>query len=153
MREVSYVLRFVRPSKDAPTAAQGLVTVTSLGHPAAAVQTERVGIGGTASYSSEYKLDEDGVHFTESGTLTFGAAGSADTLAFSTIEKGTLLPPADPKTGMTRGIVMWKIDSGTGFFSGASGLIASNFRVNLETEALVDDHVATIWLPDGEDAA
>jgi hypothetical protein len=152
MREVSYVLRFRRPSKDAPTVAQGLVTATSLCHDAATVETQRVGIGGTASYESEYKLDEDGTHFTESGTITFGASGSTDTLSFSTIERGTLLPPADPKTGMTRGIVMWNIDSGTGFFDGASGLIASNFRVNLETEALVDDHVATIWLPDGDGA-
>lgn len=150
MREVSYVLRFERPSKDAPTVAQGLVTVTSLGHAAATVETERVGIGGTASYDSTYKLDEDGEHFTESGTITFGASGSTDTLTFSTIGKGTLLPPADPKTGMTRGIVMWNIDSGTGYFAGATGLIASNFRVNLTTEALVDDHVATIWLPDGD---
>ena len=43
---------------------------------------------------------------------------------------------------------MWSVASDTGFFSGATGLIASNFRLNLDTEALVDVHVATIWLPD-----
>jgi hypothetical protein len=40
------------------------------------------------------------------------------------------------------------VDWGSGFFAGATGLIASNFRVNLKTNALVDDHLATIWLPD-----
>jgi hypothetical protein len=148
MREVSYVLRFERPSKEAPTVAQGLVTVTTIGAGGALLETTRVNTAGTASYENEYTLDADEIHFTESGQITFGGSGSEDTLLFSTIGKGTLLLPADPQSGMTRGIVMWNVDSGTGFFAGATGLIASNFRVNLQTEALVDDHVATIWLPE-----
>ena len=147
MRELSYVLRFERASGDAPTVAQGVVTVTTIGVGGLPLETTRLGTGGTASYVSKYKLDDDQIHFTEAGTITFGDPASNDTLTFSTIGKGTLLPPADPESGMTRGIVMWNIDSGTGFFAGASGLIASNFRVNEKTEALVDDQLATIWLP------
>jgi hypothetical protein len=112
-----------------------------------AIGSTWLGTGGAASYVSQYQLEQDEIHFTESGRITFGDSGD-DTLMFSTIGKGSLLPRADPDTGMTRGIVMWKIDSGTGFFDGATGLIASNFRVNLDTNALVDDHLATIWLPD-----
>jgi hypothetical protein len=147
MRQLSYVLRFERPAADAPTVAAGLVTVTTIGARGVPVETTRVGTGGIASYVSTYQLDDDQIHFTETGRITFGDSASNDALTFSTIGKGALLPPADPDSGMTRGIVMWNIDSGTGFFAGASGLIASNFRVNLETEALVDDHLATIWLP------
>jgi hypothetical protein len=147
MRQLSYVLRFERPAADAPTVAAGLVTVTTIGAHGVPVETTRVGTGGTASYVSTYQRDDDQIHFTETGRITFGDSASNDALTFSTIGKGALLPPADPESGMTRGIVMWNIDSGTGFFAGASGLIASNFRVNLKTEALVDDHLATIWLP------
>ena len=147
MRQLCYVLRFERSSANAPTVARGLVTVTALDARGAPVTTTRFGTGGTASYTSTYQLDDDQIHFTEAGTITFGDAPSDDTLTFSTIGKGTLLGSADPDTGMTRGIVMWNVDSGTGFFADASGLIASNFRVNLETEALEDDHLATIWLP------
>src|SRR3712207_3457121 len=132
MREVSYVLRFERPAKDAPTVAHGLVTVCSPQDGDAPVETTRVGTGGSVSYTSDYTLDPDGIRFTESGTITFGET-EEHTLTFSTLGDGYLLPPADPKTGMTRGIVMWRIDSGTGFFANATGLIASNFRVNLDT--------------------
>jgi hypothetical protein len=148
MRQLSYVLRFERSSVDAPTVAHGLVTVTTIGAGGVPVETTRVGTGGIASYASTYERDKDEVHFTESGRITFGESTSHDTLTFSTIGKGALLPPADPESGMTRGIAMWNIDSGSGFFAGATGLIASNFRVNLKTNALVDDHLATIWLPD-----
>jgi hypothetical protein len=145
-RCVSYVLRFERSGKGLPTVAQGLVTVSALGTGGEPVETVRVATGGGASYDSTYTVDPDGIRFTENGTVTFGRSG-ADTLAFSTLGSGYLLPPADPETNMTPGIVMWKVDSGTGFFDGATGLIASNFRVNLDTEQLIDDHVATIWRP------
>lgn len=147
MREFSYVLRFKRPRKDAPTVAEGLVTVSALEAGGIPVDTARVGIGGEVAYESEYVLNPDGVRFTESGTVTFGETGE-HTLIFSTLGEGYLRPPADPQTNLTPGIVMWQVKSGTGFFESATGLIASNFRVNLDTEQLIDDHVATIWLPD-----
>jgi hypothetical protein len=43
---------------------------------------------------------------------------------------------------------MLRVLSGTGFFAGATGSIASSFRVDLDTQRLVDDHVGTIRLPD-----
>jgi hypothetical protein len=42
---------------------------------------------------------------------------------------------------------MWSVDSGTGFFVGATGVVSSNFRVNLDTEQLIDDQLAFIQLP------
>jgi hypothetical protein len=148
VRELSYVLRFERRTKDAPTVARGLVTVTSLDGGAAPVCTERVELGGQAAYKNTVERDPKNPNrFTESGVITFGTT-SEHTLRFSTIGQGTLQPPADPATGMTPGIVMWRIDSGTGFFANASGLIASNFRVDLNSEQLVDDQVAYIRLPD-----
>jgi hypothetical protein len=147
MRELSYTLRFTRAHKGAPTRAGGLVTVSSLGGNSAPVETHQVELGGEARYVSEYSVDPDGVRFMEHGTITFGATPE-HTLAFSTIAHGYLRPPADPATNLTPGIVMWQIDSGTGFFAGATGVIASSFRVDLESERLIDDHLATIRLPD-----
>jgi hypothetical protein len=152
VRQLSYVLRFERLSKDAPTVARGLVSVTALDARSAPITTIWADAEGTASYTSNYTLDKDNIHFVEAGKITFGDAANNDTLAFSTIGKGMLLEDVDTDSGMTPGIVMWKIDSGTGFFAGAKGLIASNFRVHLDTDALQDDHLATIWLPDEETA-
>lgn len=147
MREISYVLRFERTGKGAPTVAEGLVVVSALGADRAPVDARRVAIGGRATYESEYVLEPDGARFTESGTITFGATPE-HTLTFSTIGVGYLRPPADPQTNLTPGVVMWQIDSGSGFFEGAGGVIASSFRVDLESERLIDDHLATISLPD-----
>jgi hypothetical protein len=147
MREISYVLRFERAAKDEPTVARGLVTVTSLEAEGLPIETARVGTPGSASYESDYTLDPDGIRFTERGMVTFGTS-SEHTLSFDTLGFGYLLPPADPETNLTPGIVMWKVLAGTGFFAGATGSIASSFRVDLDTERLVDDHVGTIRLPD-----
>ena len=42
---------------------------------------------------------------------------------------------------------MWNVESGTGFFEGATGVISSNFRVNPDTEQLIDDQLGFIQLP------
>lgn len=135
MRELSYVLRFERdPDATAPAAvASGLVRTSALESQGATIETTRRQLAGRVSYESSYTLREDGVRFTENGTVTVGPDG--DTLAFSTLGFGYLLPE-DPDTNMNPGAVMWTIDSGTGFFAGATGLITSNFRVNQQNRSV-----------------
>ena len=144
MPELQYVLRFERTAADGPTTATGQVVTTKI-DAGGAVCTTRQQIGGSASYVSTFELDPDDPNrFTEWGTVTIDGAG---TLSFSSVGCGFLQPPADPATKMTPGVVMWGIDGGTGAFAGARGTITSNFRVDLATEALCDDQVATILLP------
>jgi hypothetical protein len=148
MRELSYVLRFERGVDAKPAAvATGLVTTTALAARGAPIKTTRRQIAGGVSYESVFVVEVDGVRFTESGIVNFGP--DLHTLAFSTLGFGYLLAPKDPVTKMTPGAVGWTIDSGTGFFEGATGLITSNFRVNQATGQLIDDQVATILIPDG----
>lgn len=147
MRTVSYVLRFERAGDGEPTVATGLVTVTSLGTDDVPVETTRVQIPGRASYESEFSVDPDGIRFTEEGVITFYGEAAEHTLGFSTLGHGYLVPPADPDTNLTPGAVMWKVDSSTGFFAGATGVISSNFRVDLDTEQLFDDQLGFIQLP------
>lgn len=153
MREISYVLRFERANQSDSTVATGLQTTTIFPGGGTPVETTRQTIPSMSSAYYENQFELHGNSFTETGTITFEeedvVGGDPHTLSFSTIDQGWIFPDqTDPQTGMTPGIVMWKVDSGTGYFAGATGLISSNFRVNIRTEALIDDHVATIWLPD-----
>jgi hypothetical protein len=42
---------------------------------------------------------------------------------------------------------MWKVDSGTGAFAGATGAITTNFLVNIVTQELIDNQLHLIYLP------
>jgi hypothetical protein len=148
VRTVTYALRFERAHKDEPTIATGLVTVTSLSSGEVPVETTRTALSGQASYHSDVTLDSDGTRFTEKGVITFGEAAGAHTLAFSTLGYGYLVKSKEQDTSLTPGAVMWNVDSGTGFFEGASGVISSNFRVNPHTEQLIDDQLGFIQLPE-----
>ena len=98
----------------------------------------------TAEMYSCFKVDEDNIHFTEEGSVTFGDGDT--TLQFVTIDKGVLQPEVTAD-GFNRGSIMWQVTKGTGAFTGAVGLITSNFLVNLETEELIDHHTVVIDLP------
>jgi hypothetical protein len=147
VREVQYALRFTRADGSSPTLATGQVTTTTIGA-GGELSTTYEQIDGRASYESSYEQSPDDPNlFIESGTVTFDGAGGPHTLTFKTLGWGYLMPPENPTTGMTPGVVMWTVDGGTGWFEGATGTITSNFRVNLGNEALEDDHVGTILLP------
>ncbi len=102
--------------------------------------------GDSAVYESSYVLNHDGTLFFEWGVIRFGTDPGASTLTFSSVGAGSLLgPPA--ADGFSHGVVMWKIDSGTGALAGAAGAITSNFLINLETDELVDSHLGVVRLP------
>jgi hypothetical protein len=78
--------------------------------------------------------------FTETGTISFGDGNS---LEFSTIGEGYLAP--SPEEELNHGIVMWRVECGTGQFEGASGLITSNFTCSAHG-AVTDDQFGLIWV-------
>jgi len=79
--------------------------------------------------------------FTETGTIRYGRAGG---ITFATLGKGVVVPSDVP--GVRRGAVMWKVTGGDGHFSGAHGIITSNFAVSPDGE-VVDNHYARIYIP------
>lgn len=95
--------------------------------------------GGEATFTSEVRLTGE-TSFTETGTITFGDGNS---LEFSTIGEGFL--GASPEEGLNHGIVMWRIERGTGQFDGASGLITSNFTFSAAGE-VTDNQFGLIWV-------
>jgi hypothetical protein len=78
--------------------------------------------------------------FTETGTITFGDGNSFD---FSTVGEGFMGP--SPQPGLLHGVISWTIESGTGQFAGASGLISSNFTFSEQGE-VIDNQFGVIWL-------
>ena len=66
-------------------------------------------------------------------------------LSFDTIGEGTVLGPVSGGK-FTHGVVNWRITRGTGQFEGASGTISSSYLFDPQ-DALVDNHLALVWLP------
>lgn len=154
MQTLTYVLRFHRGPNPNPKSksdgpqpqaiAQSLQMTTVLDSNGVTATSQTVP-GDIAVMTNSFALDNSGQLFFEWGTITFlGSAGS--TLAFSSIGAGTLLGPPNAD-GFSHGVVMWKVDSGTGAFAGATGAITSNFLVNLDTEELIDNQLHLIYLP------
>ena len=144
---VTYVLRFHRPAyptgqAEPATTASGLGATTSLEGGMFSSELNLVG-GDPAVLSLEFATNKDGSMFFEWGTVRFGDA-SASSLTFSGVGPGTL-GPADAD-GFSQGSIVYRVESGTGALAGASGLIDSNFLVNLETNELVDMHLGVIRL-------
>ena len=139
MPEVEYLLRFEREAAGKPTAGQAKQLTDAAGFEQ---------LNGAVSYDSTFTMNPDGIRFQESGTITFAGTGGPHTLSFGSVGDGLIFPALKSSaTGMTPGAVMWSIGGGTGVFDGAQGTITSNFRVNIDTEALRDDQVAWIVLP------
>jgi hypothetical protein len=143
---LTYVLRFVRPAyaggdPEPPTTGHGLTVTTTIADGTLSSRLTELA-GGEATLALTYQQVADTSLFLEQGTLSFGAGS----LTFSSIGAGTLLntPDAD---GFSHGTIAYLVQSGTGPLEGASGIIASNFRVNLQTNDLVDTHLGIIRLP------
>jgi hypothetical protein len=145
MRELVFALEFRgtagagadgkrRAKSTAPS--QSLTTVLGGG----AVHAEMKALDGEhAVLESVVQRFPDG-SFVEDGTITYGRAGS---IAFATVGRGTVAPA--PLEGWTSGAVMWTVTGGRGAFSGAKGLITSNFTVSAQG-VVVDHHVARLYL-------
>jgi hypothetical protein len=79
--------------------------------------------------------------FVESGRITYGRAAA---LTFRTVGQGLI--GASGIEGYQRGAVIWEVTGGEGGFTGATGLITSNFSVGPKGE-VVDTHVTHLVLP------
>jgi hypothetical protein len=152
-RILTYALQFHRPPKasggaERLTTAPGLRATTSLEGGLISSRFDPLP-GGLASYEAPYVLNHDGTLFFEWGVIRFGAEPGASELTFSSVGAGRLLRPPGAD-GLSHGVVVWKIDSGTGALAGAAGAITSNFLINLETDELVDSHLGVVRLPDAQ---
>lgn len=147
MKRLTYVLRFHRPAQsggeEPPTTACGLVATTRLQASGVTSEFEPLD-GATATLELQYALIGDGSWFAEWGTVTFGDEPSGS-LTFGSVGPGTLGPPDDD--GFSHGTVTYAIGSGSRQFSGATGLINSNFLVDLKTNELIDTQLGVVRLP------
>jgi hypothetical protein len=148
MDRITYVLRFHRPpgssaGGEAPTTAAGSVVTTRL--EAAGMTSDFAPIDGVAAtLELTFALNGDQTLFFEWGSVTFGdTVGS--TLTFASIGAGSIGPP--DTDGFSHGAVTYSVEAGSGQFAGASGLITSNFLVDLTTNELIDNQVGVIRLP------
>jgi hypothetical protein len=96
--------------------------------------------GDSAMLESTVERFADG-SFVEAGIITYGRLGR---VSFSTVGKGTVGP--SPVEGWVHGAVMWIVTGGDGQFTGARGLITSNFVASAQGE-VVDNQFARIYLP------
>ena len=95
--------------------------------------------GEAVSFESEVVLSGDS--FDEVGSINYEGRGS---LKFNTVGVGHIGP--SPISGLNHGTIMWRVTEGDGEFSGATGLITSNFTLT-EQGALVDNHYVRIFTP------
>jgi hypothetical protein len=123
----------------AKTTASGQVLRTAL--TAKGVQAKAESRPGPrATFESEVQMTGAGA-FIESGRINYGKAGG---VTFRTVGHGVL--GASGVDGLQRGAVIWEVTEGRGQFSGATGLITSNFTVGSKGE-VVDNHYVRLFLP------
>lgn len=96
--------------------------------------------GGQASFESQVTFTGE-TTFQEEGSITFG--DSPHRLYFSTVGQGYIGASADPH--LKHGSVMWKVERGEGQFTGATGLITSNFFVS-STGEVTDNHCGVLFV-------
>src|SRR5262245_35406142 len=153
MRQLLFALQFkgkqVRwPGRyKAKTAATDQAWRTVLATNGIDASVERAG-DGVANCEAEIETvvghgvpDEGEGTFTVAGTVKYGPAGKVN---FHTVGRGFLGPTG--VDGLRQGAVIWQITGGEGQFSGATGLVTSNFSVTSEGE-MVDNQIAQIFLP------
>ena len=95
--------------------------------------------GESVTFESEVVMTGDG--FDEVGTITYAGRGS---LKFKTVGTGHMAPSA--VSGINHGSIMWSITEGDGEFSGATGLITSNFTFSDQGD-VVDNEYVRIYTP------
>jgi hypothetical protein len=125
--------------RQARTTASSQTLTTVLGPDGVHVRVDPIA-GDTAVLESRVERFADGT-FVESGTITYGAAGS---IAFETIGRGWV--GTVPAGAGVVGGVLWRVREGTGGLSGAEGLITSNFTVSPGGE-VTDHQFARLYLP------
>jgi hypothetical protein len=147
IQRLTYVLRFHRPpyasgEAEPATTACGLSLTTEVEGGTFSTAVTPLD-GGTAGLSLSFATNKDSSMFFEWGTLSFGDA-SGSSLTFSSVGAGTL--GAADVDGFSHGSIVYRVESGTGALRGATGLIDSNFLIDLKTNELVDTHLGVIRL-------
>ncbi|SDX75576.1 hypothetical protein SAMN05661080_01070 [Modestobacter sp. DSM 44400] len=138
MRRQTLLLRFepraTPPTDDPPTfdVTSGPGTVTLL-------EGDEDGVPTSARYASHVTMTGEDT-FEETGEITFD--GGSFTL--STPIPGVM--QEFPESGMVLGAVTWRVQ-GSGRFSGASGLVSSNFAFQTDGSGAIEEQVARIVLP------
>ena len=132
------------PIHEPPAFASGLTVTTRIaGGVVSAALTPLP--GDSAAMETSVVLDPSGETFQETGTITFNGAKPSQ-LSFDTVGKGIVLGAVPGGKELKHGVVNWRITGGTGQFEGASGTISSSFLFDPQG-ALVDNHLALVWLP------
>ena len=147
MKQISYVIQF-RGTAGPKEGVEGVLSASTRGSASristavddgAVDATIEAIAGNSVSFESDVFPNEDG-SFTESGTIDFGGGNS---FTFSTRGTGAMGPSAD--SNLTHGGICWQVDSGTGIFDGATGIITSNFTVSGGGD-VVDNQWGVIFL-------
>ena len=138
MRRQVLLMRFelqaTAPAGDPPTfdVKSGPGTVTLLEGDDAGVPTE-------ASYETHVTMTGE-TTFVEEGEMVFDGGG----LRLSTAGAGVIGPSGEE--GTLKGAVNWEVE-GTGRFSGATGLLSSNFEFLAERGTAVEYQIVRLFLP------
>ena len=147
MKQINYVIQF-RGTAGPKVGGEGVLQARTSGSAATISSsiddggvdaTIEVVAGGSATFESEVIPNEDGT-ITESGVIDFGSGNS---FTFSTRGTGAMGPSAD--SDLVHGGICWQVDSGTGIFDGATGIVTSNFTVD-GSGAVVDNQWGVIFL-------
>jgi hypothetical protein len=146
MKQIIFALQFrgsasplASGNLQAKTTARGQVLRTALESAGVTPSVEELG-GATASFESEVQMIGDEA-FKEWGSITYGSAGR---VRFTTVGQG--LMGASGIEGLQRGAVIWEVTGGDGAFSGARGLITSNFSVDA-AGSVIDNQFAQLFVP------
>lgn len=138
MRRQTLLLRFepqaTPPEGDPPSfdVTSGPGTVTLLEGDDSGVPTE-------ASYQTHVQMTGQ-TTFVEDGEIAFDGGG----LRLRTTGTGVMEPAAEE--GTLRGAVQWEVE-GTGRWSGATGLLSSNFELQPDQGTAVEHQVVRLFLP------
>jgi hypothetical protein len=148
MKQIIYAMQF-KGSAAPKAGASGVViaspeapscTLSSIVGPDGVRGTLQPAPGAKASFESEVTLTGE-TSFTEAGTIRFSDSGHS--LRFSTVEQGFL--GKSPDAALQHGSVIWRVEGGEGQFTGASGLITSNFTLSATGE-VTDNHFGVIFV-------
>jgi len=148
MREVVFALEFrgragtvpgAEHLREARSTASSQTLSTVLSGDGVHAQVEPAA-GDTAVLESRVERFGDST-FVESGTITYGEAGS---IVFETIGRGWVGPT--PHGAGVVGGVLWRVTQATGGLAGAEGLITSNFTVT-PTGEVTDNQFARLYVP------
>jgi hypothetical protein len=146
MPRLTYVMEFKRSAGGEPIVASSVAILPGEGEGDGKPLAEYE----TAVLKATPTLHMPKGSFTEEGNITFGDPAEKNVLTFSSLGLGYMNAYPCPEKPFTGGTVMWRIDSGTGFFKGATGAITANFLIDLNkpgTGKLISYQFGVVYLP------